>query len=83
MENDKFPMTDEDYVIYEHQKSRSIGKYSDLALPVTSFDQKYIRHSESQHKAPSEITTQSAADYISKSESLASTNRHIIVMWCL
>ena len=43
----KLRMTDEDFVFYEDQKSRRIGKCLDVALPLTSSDQKFIRRSES------------------------------------
>ena len=41
----KLRMTDEDFVFYEDQKSRRIGKCLDVALPLTSSDQKFIRRS--------------------------------------
>ena len=69
----KLRMTDED------QKSRRIGKCLDVALPLTSSDQKFIRRSESHVNAPSsqcqnEIITLSTTHYVSESESLASTS---------
>ena len=75
----KLRMTDEDFVFYEDQKSRRIGKCLDVALPLTSSDQKFIRRSESHVNAPSsqcqnEIITLSTTHYVSESESLASTS---------
>ena len=72
-------MTDEDFILYEDQKSRRIGKCLDVALPLTSSDQNFIRRSESHANAPSsqcqnEIITLSTTDYVSESESLASTS---------
>ena len=72
-------MTDEDFIFYEDKKSRRIGKCLDVALPLTSSDQKFIRRSESHVNAPSsqcqnEIITLSTTDYVSESESLASTS---------
>ena len=75
----KLRMTDEDFVFYEDQKSRRIGKCIDVALPLTSSDQIFIRRSESHVSAPSlqcqnEIITLSTTHYVSESESLASTS---------
>ena len=62
-------MTDEDFVFYEDQKSRRIGKCLDVALPLTSSDQKFIRRSESHINASSsqcqnEIITLSTTHYL-------------------
>ena len=75
----KLRMTDEDFVFYEDQKSRCIGKCLDVALPLISSDQKFIRRSESHVNAPSsqcqnEIITLSTTYYVSESKSLASTS---------
>ena len=75
----KLRMTDEDFVFHEDQKSRRIGKCLDVALPLTSSDQKFIRRSESHVNAPSsqcqnEIITLSTTHYVSEFESLASTS---------
>ena len=48
----KLRMTDKDFVFYEDQKSRRIGKCLDVAWPLTSSDQKFIRRSESHVNAP-------------------------------
>ena len=49
----KLRMTDKDFVFYEDQKSRRIGKCLDVAFPLTSSDQKFIRRSKSHVNTPS------------------------------
>ena len=71
----KLRMTEEDYSFYHDQKGPRVAKCLDVLLPLTSSDKQFMRRSEiksnlsSSSACHSEMETESAADYVSESES--------------
>ena len=71
----KLRVTNENYSFYDDQKGLRVAKCLDASLPLTSSDKQVIRRSEiksnlsSSSACHSEIESESAADYVSESES--------------